>query len=293
MSLPSSIRHFSSSNWAEEVKKLLGEQRHPTEAQKALDQLRISGQVSSDEIKTATATEELFNAWILHQTDLLRSYDSENPDVKQLREICQAAEHAHRLLEFMLPSLSSRRNLSPPMDAIDQACNQIEEQGLYEYQDGIDATARCNAVLAVWAAASKAGHQVQARVTRSIPQRAQFLLEQMELSYRKQDSTDIIVMPSVESYNLVIEAWAYSQEHLPGSMAERVYRKLCNSDSRPNSESHKLIIMAWALSRERRAAFTATGHLMKMIRAFDSGDEDMEPSLEDYRIVLRSWVSAE
>ena len=132
-----------------------------------------------------------------------------------------------------------------------------------------------------------------------MPQRAQFLLERMEASFQQNqhDGNDIPVKPTVESYNRVIETWAYSGEHLRGAMAEKVFQKLQDSPSArrgPNGDSYKDIIRAWAFSdRDRKAAFTATRHLMHMLRKFEHGDEDMEPTLEEYYAVLEAWVSAE
>jgi hypothetical protein len=72
-------------------------------------------------------------------------------------------------------------------------------------------------------------------------------------------------------------------------------------DIRPDGESHRLIIWAWALSRERRAAFIATGHLIKMLRRLEVGFDDdalyegaaIEPSIDDYNIVAQAWIRSE
>jgi hypothetical protein len=87
-------------------------------------------------------------------------------------------------------------------------------------------------------------------------------------------------------------------------MAERIFVKLSEgnvSGARADGESYRLIIWAWALSRDARAAFSATGHLMKMLRRLEKEEKEeddiesslMEPSLEDYQVVLKSWTRAE
>ncbi len=84
-------------------------------------------------------------------------------------------------------------------------------------------------------------------------------------------------------------------------MAERIFVKLSEgnvSGARADGESYRLIIWARALSRDARAAFSATGHLMKMLRRLEKEEDDtepslMEPSLEDYHVVLKSWTRAE
>jgi hypothetical protein len=282
----------SSVEWKENVRELLHssllEQKSPRPAQDALEQA-----VATDQEKREIA-QEIFDAWIRLQNNLLTSYDTDNPDRELLKEICEAAEQAHALLEQMLPSLAANRVL-PTQSTMDGTDPSDDLERRRHYQDfDFGAAGRCNAVLAAWAAASRAGRKVRTRITRAIPQRAQALLERMEASYRKQDVSETTVGASLDSYNLVIEAWAHSHEHLRGSMAERIFQKmLSSSDARPNGESYKFIIWAWALSRERRAAFTATGHFMRMLRLLENGDEDMEPALEDYRVILKAWTYAE
>jgi hypothetical protein len=136
------------------------------------------------------------------------------------------------------------------------------------------------------------------RLGRGIPQRAQFLLQQLE-----QLSTND-VPPSY--YEAVLQTWASSPEHLRGVQAEKVLGRM-HTLSAP---ALHWIIRAWAWSREPRAAFTATGHLMKRLRYHsyhvkdgpkaeeeeEEAREDamsMEPGLEDYEIVFDAWTRAE
>ena len=73
------------------------------------------------------------------------------------------------------------------------------------------------------------------------------------------------------------------------------------SNIRPDGESYRYIIWAWALSRERRAAFIATGHLIKMLSRLDLGFDDdalyegvaIEPTIDDYNIVAKAWIRSE
>lgn len=211
-------------------------------------------------------------------------------------EICQAAKEAHSLLEKMEPLLAST-SLSVYSSYAGQSNKskvaKEEMQNQRRKEINVELTRRCDAALTAWARASRAGHGMTSRITRAIPQRAQFLLERMEASYNFNETTERTVRPSVESHNRVLEAWAYSNEHLRGAMAERIFQKLLQSGGRPNGESYRLIIWAWALSRDRRAAFTATGHFMKMLRMLENGHEDMEPNLEDYHVILKAWTEAE
>jgi hypothetical protein len=118
----------------------------------------------------------------------------------------------------------------------------------------------------------------------------------MELSYENGSDRLRTVLPTVESFNQVLEAWAYSDEHLRGAMAEQLFQKLRHGNPAAvhfNGRSYRLIIAAWSWSRERRHAFNATGHLMKMLRKLEKGDESMEPTMDDYHMILKAWTNAE
>eukprot|EP00980_Cylindrotheca_fusiformis_P022333 scaffold9191_cov114-Cylindrotheca_fusiformis.AAC.28 len=135
------------------------------------------------------------------------------------------------------------------------------------------------AVLSLWANACEASYEsgaLKIDFVRGIPQRAQHIL-------------NLQANPTVESYNQVLKAWAYSGEHLRGTMSEQLFQKIVD----PNGESYKNIIRAWCWSKERRSAFTATGYFMRMMRLLDTGRLDMEPSLNDYHVLFRAWTRAE
>lgn len=263
----------------------------------------------------------------------------ENTSAETLVEdIFLAIDEAHRTLEQIDPSLGIRGfpRLAPqaessPLNIVDGP----ESNDVLPLKEDPELSRRCDTVLKAWASVVRLGFDYLVvssigdgeeasrnkaalralkskikRRLRGVPQRAQFLLDRMELSHVK-DYVDYngsfasgaprtIVWPSVESYNRVVEAWAFSDEHLRGPMAEGVFQRLkssCNTKTVPflrlNGDSYRQIIWAWSLSRDRRAAFTATGHLMKMLRKLEKGDEDMEPRLEDYRVLLDAWTRAE
>ena len=128
-------------------------------------------------------------------------------------------------------------------------------------------------------------------------------------------STGRVQPPSVEAYNRVLQAWALSLEHLRGTMAERVFQQLVRGESvprsserrptrrqqqrsrtgrlGPNAESYQWITLAWALGGERYATYHAVDHLLGRVALLEQGEREMEPNLEDYKIVLRALVSSE
>ena len=282
------------------------------QAQEVLDrmeELLSGGKFSLADLNKARA--KVLGAWLQAQEHCLESLNVEQqqPDRAQLRLICTAAERAHNILEQMEPSLA-RTSTTLASTVYGDVKNRTgielseeEEAGRRQRKHfNPDLTAHCDAVLVAWARASRASHRVQTRITRGIPQRAQFLLERMEATCMDTESSvDSTARATVGSYNRVLEAWAYSGEHLRGTMAERIFVKLSESNvsgARADGESYRLIIWAWALSRDARAAFSATGHLMKMLRRLEKEEEDteaslMEPLLEDYHVVLKSWTRAE
>lgn len=144
------------------------------------------------------------------------------------------------------------------------------------------------AVLRTWAIALEAirlsGFSTKNGPWSGIPQRSQHLLD----NFFKDK------VPPTEAVNQVLKAWACSSEYMRGTMAELCFQKhLQGSTVTPDGESYRAIIRAWSWSKESRAAFTATGHLMRMMRLLDIGRVDLEPSLEDYHILFQAWTSAE
>jgi hypothetical protein len=174
----------------------------------------------------------------------------------------------------------------------------------------IEMTDRCNEVLQAWTQTVRAGFKgnVSRSLVRAIPQRAQFLLSRMEITVEDENYEGHLMPPSLISYNSVLETWAYSREHLRGASAQQIFDKLLSKkigtayyNIRPDGNSFRTIIWAWALSRERRAAYIATGHLIKMLRRLEVGFDDnglydgvpIEPNIEDYNIVAQAWIRSE
>jgi hypothetical protein len=220
------------------------------------------------------------------------------------------------------PDLSSQKKKSKPSLVVAERCERIVamwsgvSQSLYE-------TATSIALLKqsrdrYWRGAQTkemtAAAAVLANLRRGIPQRAQFLVDQMDATCGGAHLTNHLpLLPSLEAFHRVLDCWRYSDEHLRGAMAERVFVRLATPASRqevsagtgfprfsgsavlrPSGETYRLIILAWATSRDRRSAFTATGHLMKMLRKLQKNEgEDMDPGLPVYQTVLDAWTRAE
>ncbi|GAX10809.1 hypothetical protein FisN_1Hh350 [Fistulifera solaris] len=203
---------------------------------------------------------DLLDAWIRYHADLSAFYhEDETKNDSKLSEMIDSAHRAHSVLDRLYPQWSPRRFGKTSEEKNDPA-----------------AIASANQILALWASTAQAGHRRSSlrKELRGIPQRAQFLWQQLP--------------PSIDSSNALLQTWAYSHEHWRGTRAQSIFDTMTS----PNAESYRLMIRAWAFSGERRGAFTATGFLRRMLRLLDEGNRDMEPSIDEYRIVLDSWTRA-
>ena len=167
-----------------------------------------------------------------------------------------------------------------------------------------------------------------------IPQRMQLILREYEADSNGNSttttSTSLLTSDENSStrnvnitwLNIIIKSWAYSNEHLRGTMAENVFKSISynssdnrsNSNIQPNGITYRNIIHAWCLSTkssgsgERRCAFIATGHYMQWLRYLSKRkerydlfgndthtlilEEEQQPTMEDYHILFNAWTTA-
>jgi hypothetical protein len=58
----------------------------------------------------------------------------------------------------------------------------------------------------------------------------------------------------------------------------------------PSVKEYRLLLQTWSSSVSKEGAFKATGVWISMQRAFRKGDVEMEPTLEDGKMVLKAWA---
>jgi pentatricopeptide repeat protein len=226
-----------------------------------MDSLKIDPNALPD-IDSYTA---VMDAWIEQQTT--------RPELTRLG-IFHAAERAHAILTHM-----------------EQIYGLLAKTDAYKnFSISIRPTSHhYDTVIQAWSKSCVGG----GFAARGAPQRAQHLLERMEV-YGLDSKSGI--KPTVETYNHVISAWGESDEHLRGSRAHAVYEKIADGasvlDIKPNHKTHRVMIRSWSRSEQKPAAFKATGHIMKMQEQLEAGVEDMEPKLEDYHMLLEIWTRA-
>ena len=224
-------------------------QDNPSQAQAILEELELHDATTPDLSDIETS---IIHSWSKQQ----------NMSTSQLKESIKN-EDAMRVL------LGHLKEIYRAAESASQVVENMEYPSSHHYI----------AALKCWTNVCVAAHEAnlqKSSLVRGIPQRTEYLA----LSMPK---------PTVEIYNLVIQAWAYSGEHLRGTMAEQVFTKVED----PNGETFQQIIRAWCWSQERRCAFTATGHFMRMMRLLELGRSDMEPSMDDYRILFEAWTRAQ
>ena len=329
--LSTSALNDSTNQWEVELDNLLAN-GSVSDAQRFLNQIveKNSKSTMTSEARILSARTKLFDAWIRHQGSLLKTLQrmdfstappTETTTQAQLQQrqeleqlICEAASEAHGLLEAMEPFLGARNVWLDSVSTFDDEDHEyhgrlLTNDGALEpkfHSSNESLVQRCNDLFGAWAKAVRA---VRGKASAGIPQRANFLLERMEASSSSSldgnMSNSISVEPTLESYNRVLEAWAYSREHLRGATAERILNRMLGHKTmsiRPNGESHRLVLWAWAQSpHEEPFAFRATGHLMKMLRQLehsleenaDAYDHTMEPTQEDYIVVMKAWSQSE
>ncbi len=110
------------------------------------------------------------------------------------------------------------------------------------------------------------------------------------------------VSPSVDSYYHVMEAYASlgngavaipANKNRAPILAQAVFDKLKeNTNLIPTVREYRLLIRAWSNSTCKEAAYKTMGLWMNMLRLFRLGDEEMEPRLEDGKMVLEAWSRA-
>lgn len=240
-----------------EIMQISGDRSSPMQVHASWKAL--SSEQQQEQLVIAT---ELFDAWIRYHADLLKAYDSEDSNESTLIEIIDCANQAHNVLDRLYPQWSPRR-----FGKSSNETGTIADPA---------AVARARQILTVWAFTSEVGHcRLSCKQLRGIPQRAQFLWQQLP--------------KSTDSSNAMLRTWVYSHEHWRGTRSQSIFDEMITT---PNAETYRLMIRNWAWSGERRGAFAATGFLRKMLRLLEQGNTDMEPSLEEYRIVLKSWTTA-
>jgi hypothetical protein len=234
------------------LKKAIFEHTEQGDMEKADEALKRFERTLPESIDLETYTAVL-NGWVQHLKQV-----EDGP--QRVHQQFRAADRANAILERL------QRKFKASEDAVLRPTQQ-----------------HYDAVLNAWLLVTRSMLELDTPL-RGIPQRAQRVLEELQ----RQAKSDSSVYPTIQDYNAVIETWGNSPEHLRGSMAESVFQQVLE----PNNDSYLAVIRAWCRSKQDRAAFTATGHLMKVHRIMGKDEGDFGLALKDYKTILEAWTRA-
>jgi hypothetical protein len=105
------------------------------------------------------------------------------------------------------------------------------------------------------------------------------------------------IAPTVESYHHVMAACSATampnMRSKAALLTQAIFDKLKrNTILSPKVQEYRLLLRTWCASLCKDSAFKATGVWMSMQRSFRMGDEAIEPTLEDGKMVLEAWSRA-
>ncbi len=246
------VRRLLSSISTSDLKKAIFEHTEQGDMEKADEALKRFERTLPESIDLETYTAVL-NGWVQHLKQV-----EDGP--QRVHQQFRAADRANAILERL------QRKFKASEDAVLRPTQQ-----------------HYDAVLNAWLLVTRSMLELDTPL-RGIPQRAQRVLEELQ----RQAKSDSSVYPTIQDYNAVIETWGNSPEHLRGSMAESVFQQVLE----PNNDSYLAVIRAWCRSKQDRAAFTATGHLMKVHRIMGKDEGDFGLALKDYKTILEAWTRA-
>ena len=242
------------------------------QAEDILDMLQSRDDVALEDLSSVKSS--IIGAWVQNQKQSLRALeeytttDNSQHDIilHHLENICHAADSASRVLE----------GINKDTSISNSKVGNVETKQLFTL------------VLQAWANCTEARFKTKLprRITtkvmiEGIPQRMNHFLRQQGVLQNSNSE--------VEWTNQILKAWACSDEHLRGTMAEQAFKSI----EEPNGDSFRWIIRAWCWSNERPRAFTATGHHMRMLRLFETtGRADMAPTMDDYHVLFKTWTTA-
>jgi hypothetical protein len=154
-----------------------------------------------------------------------------------------------------------------------------------------------DAVISAFANVATAAHNIHyaSHLIKQAPFMANRWLLRMEvIAGTMQVGTFAKVTPTVDSYFHVMEAYASSVTSRRTPIhAQSIFDKLIHNTCyiRPTVREYRLMLRTWCYSvGHKDAAYKTMGVWMRMHRLFKGGDEAMEPTLEDGKMVLEAWT---
>ena len=232
------------------------------------------------------------DAWLRRQAVLMKGAQADGSVAKEKRrmDVLEAAERAEAALVRMeaASAAAGGDDLLPPPSP-------------RHYEAALSAWANVCSMCGVADRATTFGTR-----TMGAPQRAQHLLDQMEhcriAGGSRGGGNPATLLDAARPYRRVIESWGMSRAHQRGVRAQAIFDRMEGGKGgngatgrsgpvvvKPDPGVYRALMLAWTKSDDKRSAFHATRVLMKMQREHGDGTEDMAPTLDDYKVILRAW----
>ena len=214
---------------------------------------------------------------------------------KEAVSVIALAEKAHDLLIQMedLSGVSDHYSSMRLSGSVDTDLRNASLQPTSHHYD---------TVVSAFANASAAAHDTHytSHLTKNAPFIANRWLTRLEtLSHITRLEDLSAVTPTVDSYYHAMEAYAASDmKAVPNKqskapvLVQSVFDKLKqNPNIIPTVREYRLLLKTWCESYGYSdAAYKAMGLWLSMMRSFKMGIEEMEPTLEDGKMVLEAWT---
>lgn len=94
----------------------------------------------------------------------------------------------------------------------------------------------------------------------------------------------------VESFNVVLTAWAKSRDTNSPARAEQVLVFMTDQEVKPNASSFTSLIDAYGQKSDWACAVKCEGILLRMLNLYLEGDENLEPSIVSWAVVMSTWT---
>jgi hypothetical protein len=222
-------------------------------------------------------------------TALLNAQKRLSKDEESAVRMAALAEKAHELLVKMEDVSGVSEELSS------MRLSGVEDGGQVRMPSLKPTTVHYDCVIEAIALATTMAREAgyTCNFTMNAPYIAQRWLSRMETL----SSNNPGVAPTLQSYSHVMEACSFisaiNKQSKGPILTQSIFDKLKhNPNLNPTAKEYRLLLRTWSESNCKDSAYKATGVWMAMHGAFKRGEEGMEPTLEDGKMVLESWSRA-
>jgi hypothetical protein len=104
-------------------------------------------------------------------------------------------------------------------------------------------------------------------------------------------------VPDIQSFNLLIKAWAMSDRPEAPEMAEDILRRMQHLEAQipitPNVVTYTTIMLAYGKSKRKDAALKAENLLLELERDFRAGKVSDGPNQTTFETLRKAWLTSQ